>query len=100
MVYDKPITIEQMDAKTEQWSEYATAHARVNKTKGNEYSNAGAERYQATLTFELRYSKKLEAIRSNTQLYRLIYRGGVYNIIDYDDFMEKHRTIKLTGVLI
>ncbi len=99
MVYDKPIIIEKIN-KQEDWDFYAKAHARINKTKGSERSDAGAQRFQATLTFEARYSKQLEQIRSNTQIYRLKYRNETYNIIDYDDYMENHQTIKLTGVLI
>lgn len=99
MTYDKPVTIEKI-TEDEQWEPFANIHCRINKTKGVESSNAGAQRFQATLTFEARYSKPLEQIRSNTQIYRLKYRNETYNIVDYDDFLEKHRTIKLTGVLI
>ena len=97
MVFDKPIIIEQCDENTEKWNAFAKIHARVNKTGGSEFLNAGAERYQNTVTFEMRYVKKLEKIRLNTQLFRLFYRGNRYNIINYDDYMEKHRTIKLIG---
>lgn len=99
MVYDKPIIIEKINTQ-EDWEIYANVHARVNKTKGNERSNAGAQRFQATLTFEIRYSRQLEQVRSNTQIYRLKYRNETYNIIDYDDYMENHQTIKLTGAQI
>lgn len=99
MTYDKLVTIEKIN-EDEQWKPFANIHCRINKTKGGESSSAGAQRFQATLTFEARYSKQLEQIRSNTQNYRLKYRNEVYNIVDYDDFIERHQTIKLTGVLI
>lgn len=99
MTYDKPVAVEKLN-EDEQWEAFTNIHFRINKTRGGESSNAGAERFQATLTFEVRYSKPLEQIRSNTQIYRLKYRNEIYNIIDYDDFLEKHRTIKLTGELI
>lgn len=99
MTYDKPVTIEKIN-EDEQWEPFANIHCRINKTKGSESTNAGAQRFQATLTFEARYSKPLEQIRSNTQIYRLKYRNETYNIVDYDDFLERHQTIKLTGVLI
>ena len=98
MVYDKPITLEKMDENTEKWSIFARLHARVNKTGSSEFLNAGAERSKNTLTFEVRYFKNLENIRFNTQLYRLIYRGQRFNIVDYDDYLEEHKTIKLVGV--
>ena len=98
MTYDKPVTVEKMN-EDEQWEVFTNIHCRINKTKGGESSNAGAQRFQATLTFEARYSKQLEQIRSNTQIYRLKYRNETYNIVDYDDFFERHQTIKLTGEL-
>lgn len=98
MRFDKPIILEKMDPKTEKWDVFAKLHARVNKTGSSEYIGAGATQSQNTLTFEVRYFRSLEEIRLNTQLYRLFYRGHRYNIVDYDDFMEKHQTIKLVGV--
>lgn len=98
MTYDKPIIIEKKDKSTGKWGEFVRLHARINKTGANEYLNAGAVRSQNTLTFEVRYCQKLEEIRLNTQLYRLFYRNGRYNIVDYDDYLEKHQNIKLVGV--
>lgn len=99
-MYDKPIIIQKIDEATEQWTDLfdKPLHARVNKSNGSEYLNAGASRSKANRVFEVRYFKDLEPIALNTQFYRLIYRGNIYNITDYDDFMEKHQTIKLLGV--
>ena len=60
MTYDKPITIQVQDSATETWTDYLKLHARVNKTGGGVRLNAGADQYTASLTFELRYVKKLE----------------------------------------
>lgn len=98
MVYNTPIIIEKRDEKTEKWANFGNFHARVNKNSGSEYLNAGAVRSQNSLVFEVRYVKMLEEIRLKTQLFRVIYRGQPYNITDYDDYLEKHRTIKLLGV--
>lgn len=98
MPYDKPITIQQQDAETEAWSDWLSLHASVNKARQTEFSAAGATQSQRTLTFTLRYISVLEVIATNTQHYQVIYRGIPYNIIDYDDYMEMHQTIKLTGV--
>ena len=97
MTYDKPITIEVQDPDTEQWVESLKLHARVNKTGGGQALNAGADQYKASLTFELRYVKALEAIAYNTQPFRVVYRGRKFKVVDYDDYMEQHRTIKLVG---
>ena len=96
-VFDKPITIQILDEQTETWSDKWQLHAFVNKTQGREYSDAGAERSVQSLTFEVRYFSDIKAIRYNTQLYRIKYDDHFFNIEDYDDFMESHQTIKLTG---
>ena len=98
--FDKPITIQILDEETETWKDLFTKplHARVNKSSGSEYLDAGASRSRETRVFEVRYFKELEPIALNTQIYRLIYRNAVYNITDYDDYMEMHQTVKLLGV--
>lgn len=99
MIYDKPITIQLQDEETEDWGDLFRLHARVNKTGGGTNMNAGADQFLATLTFEVRYFKELEALRYSPQLYRIIYRGHTFKVTDYDDFMERHRTVKLVGEL-
>lgn len=98
-VFDKPIVIQKIDEKTEKWSDLYTPHASINKAKtDNEYLDAGAIRSKKTLVFEIRYFKGLEDIDLNTQRYRILYRGTPYNIGDYDDYMQEHKTVKLLGV--
>lgn len=102
IVYDKPITIQKMDEVTEDWSDLfpKSLHARVNKSSGSESLEAGSIRSKTSLSFDVRYFKDLEQIRLNTQIYRIVYRGHVYNIVDYDDYMEQHMSIKLKGEAI
>lgn len=99
MVYDKRLVIQRIDEKTEQWSDYIELHARINKTQGSENFSAGAIRSKRTLNFDFRYSKLVEDISIDPQSYRIFYRGHQYNIIDSDDYMEQHRTIRLVGEL-
>lgn len=98
MVYDKPIIIQKVDTATREWSDLYKPHARVNKTGGSEYLNAGANQSKSTRVFEIRYFKDLEDIDENRGIYRIIYRGRTYNITDYDDYLEEHKTVKLLGV--
>lgn len=97
MVYDKPITIEVQDPLTEMWEETLRLHARVNKTGGGTALNAGADQYRASLTFEVRYCRALEDLAYNPQPFRIVYRGRTFKVTDYDDFMERHQTVKLVG---
>lgn len=97
MRYDKPIIIQKQDPETEQWADLWRLHARVNKTGGGQTQNAGADQYKATLTFELRFFSALEAMKYNPQPYRIVYRGHTFKLVDFDDFMEQHRNVKLVG---
>ena len=94
-----PLTIQVMDTDTEEWSDLLHLHAlQVNKTGAGESFNAGAEQYHPRLTFTVRYQPALEAVNYNTQMHRIVYRGHVYDIQDYDDFMEKHVEVNMVGV--
>lgn len=97
--FDRPIIIQKIDEVTEDWVNVFELHARINKTKSdNEYLTAGAVQGKKNLTFEVRYFKLLEDISFNTQIYRVVYQDKPFNIVDYDDFMEQHKTVKLLGV--
>lgn len=98
MVFDKPITIQKIDEVSETWRDLYLVHARVNKSSGSEYLNAGANQSKSTLIFECRYFKELEDIAFNRGAYRIVYRGHNFNIQDYDDYLETHKTVKLLGV--
>lgn len=97
MRYDKPITIQVQDPETEEWKDTLKLHAIVNKTNGGAAFTAGTDQHNASLTFKLRYVNRLEAIAYNTQPYRILYRGRAFKVVDYDDYMEQHREIKLVG---
>lgn len=96
-MFDKPIKIQLQDPDTEEWVDKLSLHATVNKTGGGSNFNAGTDQYNASLTFTVRYVRALEDLAYNTQLYRIIYRGRTFRIVDYDDFMEQHREVKLVG---
>lgn len=98
-VYDKLISIQRINEATETWEDWITIHASINKSKGdNEYLNAGAIQAKRSLTFEVRYFADLEDISYNLQAYRIVYQGVPFNIMDYDDFMLQHKTVKILGV--
>ena len=98
MVYDKPIIIQKIDEATETWQDLYNLHARVNKSGGSEYLNAGANQSKSNRVFEVRHFEALEAIDNDRGSYRIVYRGNIYNITDYDDYLEEHKSIKLLGV--
>jgi SPP1 family predicted phage head-tail adaptor len=94
-----PITIQKINKKSEDWEDVFKLHASINKSKtDNEYLYAGAVQNKKNLTFEVRYFKALEDIDLKKQLYRVVYNGVPFNIVDYDDFKLQHKTVKLLGV--
>jgi len=97
--FDTPIIIQKINESTEDWDDLFSVHARINKAKAdNEYLKAGAVQSKASLTFEIRWFSDVKKISLDTQSYRILYDGVAFNIIDYDDFMMKHKTVKLVGV--
>lgn len=97
--FNFPITIQKINEKSEDWEDVFKLHASINKSKAdNEYLNAGAVQNKKNLTFEVRYFKALEVIDLDKQLYRVVYNGIPFNIVDYDDFKLQHKTVKLLGV--
>lgn len=97
MVFDKRIIIETLDESPEQWKPRYSLHAHINKSSGSERFGAGASRTAMTKKFEVRYFKDLTEIEFNTQIFRIVYKNQIYNIVDYDDYMENHQTVRLTG---
>lgn len=97
MIFDKPIIIQKIDEDTEKWTDLLRLRASINKSKGSEYLSSGAIQSTRELVFSIRYCPPLKDIPLNTQLYRIIYDSVIYDVMDYDDFMEKHKIIKLFG---
>lgn len=99
MVFDRHIVIQKIDNKTEKWSDLYKLHAHINKNRiDNKYLSAGSIQSKANLVFTVRYFKELENIFTATQLYRILYNNIAYEIVDYDDYLFKHKTVKFLGV--
>lgn len=98
-LFDRPITIQKINGVTEDWEDVFKVHASINKAKtDDEYLNGGAIQGKRNLTFEVRYFAALEDIANNTQSYRIVYQGIPFDIKDFDDFMLRHKTVKILGV--
>lgn len=100
MAFDNPIVIQKIEEGTEVWTDLFGIHASVNKFAGGkrtEYLSAGVNQSKSRKVFEIRYFKALEDIDMDRGSYRIVYRGNFYNIADYDDYLERHQTVKLLG---
>lgn len=96
MTFDKLITIQTMNASTEQWSTLCESYARVNCLSGSEYWAAAAQQAENTVTFEVRFMAALSAL--NPQTTRLVFNGQTYDVKSIDNFMFKNRTLKFKAV--
>lgn len=94
-----PLHVEIQDPDTEEWSFYMKATARkVNRTGGSEGFGAGVGQFHRRLTFNFPYMAAWRKVMDNPQIYRIVYNGRPYNIVDADDYMEQHRELNLVGV--
>ncbi|MBC5996374.1 head-tail adaptor protein [Romboutsia ilealis] len=97
MVYNRPIIIQKLNEDTEEWSDYLRLRSSINKSKGSEYLSSGTVQYSQELVFNVRYCTPLKEISLNTQQYRIVFEDVIYDIEDYDDYMLKHKNVKLLG---
>lgn len=92
------IILLQAQAADKSWQTICSLHAAVNRTSGSERLDGGAVQSPMQLDFDVRYSADVAAVRLHTQNYRIVYNGAAFKVIAYDDYMEAHRSIRLTGV--
>ena len=95
--YNQVIQIQKLNDDTELYNDYYRCHAQVNKTGGNEYLIAGSVSTKNKFTFIVRYCEELKNLQFDTQTYRIVFNGVIFNILDADDFMQRHKTIKIIG---
>ena len=93
----KPIIIQKLN-EAETWETVGKVHASVNKASGNAYLGSGSEQSSSGKAFSFRYAPIFSPIQFDKQSYRIIYEGVIYTIEDYDDYLEKHISIRLLGV--
>lgn len=96
MAMNKLIKFQELNPETEEWSDYYSCYAEINKASGKEYFNARTNITENTYNFKVRNITKLQKIPFNTSQYRILYNGNIFNIKNVDDKQEKH--IKLTFV--
>lgn len=96
-VYNKIIKIQVLNLDTENWEDYYTCHANVNKASGKEYFNARSEISSSTFNFSVRYCKELNDVMYNTDLYRVVYDMKCFDIKNVDNFMLKNHELTIVG---
>ena len=95
--YNKPIIIQKLNEQTEKWDQYYFTHANVNKTTGKEYNAASTNISFSTYSFKIRFCEKLKEVIYNTEIYRILYDGKLFNIENADRYAENVTEITLIG---
>lgn len=98
MVYKHPITIRKWEEDDQEWRIFYTCHARINHSSSVKKHESGVVSGSNTTDFDVRYCKLIAKLEFETQLYRIDYKDAVYDLAEYDDFMENHQTVRLKGV--
>ncbi len=101
--YDKLITI-QKRTKTrnengfpvEEWNEYYSNYAYVNKLSGSEFWQAAETASQSTVRFEMRYHPQLDSV--DTKEFRIMFGTRTFNITNVDNVQFKNETVKISGI--
>lgn len=92
------IVFEKMDKDTEIWSPYFSCHAKINTSGGNKYLAGGAEQSSSDTVFTTRYYNALKDMYLNTQLYRILFEYGTFDVKAVDDYMFLHRYLNIKAV--
>lgn len=80
------------------WQDYYTCHAYVNNLSGKEYWEAAQVNAQRDIYFIIRYCSEVAGM--DTEHYRVLFRGQVYNITFIDNVRYQNRMLKLRASLV
>ena len=96
MTYKIPILIQKLN-DSEEFDDFYSCHANINKANGNEYFNQGITVSKSTLNFKIRYTEIIKDIMYETTNYRIIYDARIFDIINVDDKNLEHNELTLVG---
>ena len=80
------------------WVDYYTCHAYVNNLSGKEYWEAAQVNAQRDIYFIIRYCSEVAGM--DTEHYRVLFRGQVYDLLFIDNVRYQNRMLKLRASLV
>lgn len=99
------ITIQKSKAVTDKdgnhvlvWEDYYSCAAYANNLSGKEYWAAAQVNAQTDLYFVIRYCSEAAAVDS--EHFRIVFHGQLYNISFVDNVQYKNKTLKLRASLV
>lgn len=79
------------------WMDHYTCSAYVNNLSGKEYWEAAQVNAQKEIYFLIRHCSEIAGM--DTELYRILFRGQVYNITFLDNVKYQNKILKLRASL-
>lgn len=99
------ITIQKGSAKTDKtgnhtamWTDYYKCFSYVNNLSGKEYWEAKQVNAETELDFVIRYCSEVSAL--DTEHFRILFRGDVYDITFVDNVQYRNKTVKIRAALV
>lgn len=80
------------------WEDYFSCAAYVNSLSGREYEAAALHNAQTEIIFTIRWCSEVKDM--NSESYRIIFNGRIYNISFVDNVQYRNRTVKLRATLV
>lgn len=80
------------------WSDHYKCYSYVNNLSGKEYWEAKQVNAETELDFGIRYCSEVSAI--DTEHFRILFRGNIYNITFVDNVQYKNKTLKIRAALV
>lgn len=80
------------------WVDFYSCAAYANNLSGKEYWEAKQVNAESELNFLIRYCSEVSEL--DTEHYRILFRGKLYNISFADNVQYKNKTVKIRASLI
>lgn len=80
------------------WADYYSCAAYVNNLSGKEYWEAAQVNAQAEVQFVIRHCS--EAAVMDTEHYRILFGGRIYNISFIDNVQYRNKTMKIRAAAV
>lgn len=76
-----------------EWCDFFSCYAYANNLSGDEYWAAAQSNSEKDMYFIVRYCSELKCI--NTEKFRIVFRGEIYNITFIDNIQYTNKTLKI-----
>lgn len=92
------VEFERRNPDTGDWEEWMTLRSlQQNSGRTQEYQSSSQGRTASWVTFRFRWNPELAKVDTRTDGVRMRWRGTLYNVKSYDDYMFQHRTVDVEG---